>query len=85
MSPIEEIAEETQSETETESPHEEEHPTTVIHLDSPIVDLLDKNEIFILIVKKSYVFIIPKSAFSEEDAQKVKEKLSAIMGIRYKT
>lgn len=84
MSPIEEIAEETQSETETESPHEEEHPTTVIHLDSPIVDLLDKNEIFILIVKKSYVFIIPKSAFSDEDAQKVKEKLSAIMGIRYK-
>ncbi len=85
MSPIEEIAEETQSETETESLHEEEHPTTVIHLDSPIVDLLDKNEIFILIVKKSYVFIIPKSAFSEEDAQKVKEKLSTIMGIRYKT
>lgn len=63
---------------------EEEIPATVIHLDSPIVDLLDKENIFILVVKKAYVFIIPKRAFADEDIQKIKEKLSAIMGIRYK-
>lgn len=62
----------------------EEIPATVIHLDSPIVDILDKPDMFILIVNKAYVFIIPKSAFSDEDIQKIREKLSVIMGIRYK-
>lgn len=62
----------------------EEIPATVIHLDSPIVDLIDKEDMFILVVKKAYVFIIPKKAFAEDECQKVREKLSAIMGIRYK-
>lgn len=87
MSPIEikEESEEDPDETETDSPQEEENPTTVIHLDSPIVDLLDKENIFILVVKKAYLFIIPKSAFDADSTQTVKEKMSAIMGIRYKT
>lgn len=84
MSPIEESAEEVPEEKEADSPQEEENPTTVIHLDSSIVDLMDKENIFILVVKKSYVFIVPKSAFAEENVEKVKEKLSAVMGIRYK-
>lgn len=86
MSPIDRTEEsvEVPEETETDSPQEEENPTTVIHLDSPIVDFLDKENIFILVVKKAYLFIIPKSAFAEENVEKVKEKLSAIMGIRYK-
>ncbi len=62
----------------------EEIPATVIHLDSPIVDLTDKEDMFILVVKKAYVFIIPKRAFSEDECQRIREKLSAIMGIRYK-
>lgn len=62
----------------------EEIPATVIHLDSPIVDLTDKEDMFILVVKKAYVFIIPKRAFTEDECQKIREKLSAIMGIRYK-
>lgn len=62
----------------------EEIPATVIHLDSPIVDLIDKEDMFILVVKKAYVFIIPKNAFGSEECQKVREKLSVIMGIRYK-
>lgn len=87
MSPIDRTEEsvEVPEETETDSPQEEENPTTVIHLDSPIVDLLDKENIFILVVKKTYLFIIPKSAFDADSIQTVKEKMSAIMGIRYKT
>ncbi|MBD5141509.1 MAG: YcxB family protein [Ruminococcus sp.] len=90
MSPVEETAEEVKEENETEIspeeeiPQEEENPTTVIHLDSQIVDLLEKENIFILVVRKAYLFIVPKSAFSQEDTQKVREKLSNIMGIRYK-
>ncbi len=63
---------------------DEEIPATIIHLDSHIVDLLDKDDMFILVVNKSYVFIIPKKAFSEGDIDKIREKLSVIMGIRYK-
>ena len=90
MSPVEETAEEVKEEKETEIspeeeiPQEEENPTTVIHLDSPIVDLLDNEDIFILVVRKAYLFIVPKSAFDADGVQKIKEKLSAIMGIRYK-
>ena len=86
-SPIDRTEEsvEVPDETETDSPQEEENPTTVIHLDSPIVDLLDKENIFILVVKKAYLFIIPKSAFDADSTQTVKEKMSAVMGIRYKT
>lgn len=62
----------------------EEIPATIIHLDSHIVDLLDNDDIFILVVNKSYVFIIPKSAFTEDEVQKIREKLSVIMGIRFK-
>lgn len=62
----------------------EEIPATVIHLDSPIVDLIDKEDMFILVVKKSYVFIIPKTAFDDDKCEKIREKLSVIMGIRYK-
>lgn len=62
----------------------EEIPATVIHLDSPIVDITDKEDMFILVVKKAYVFIIPKRAFTEDECRRVREKLSVIMGIRYK-
>lgn len=59
-------------------------PATIIHLDSHIVDFIDRDGMFIVCVKKSYVFIIPKSAFTEEEVQNTREKLSSIMGIRYK-
>ena len=84
MSPVEESAEEVSENAEEEIPQEEENPTTVVHLDSPIVDLLDREDIFILVVRKAYLFIVPKSAFSQDETQRVHEKLSAIMGIRYK-
>lgn len=86
MSPIEEAPAETETDEENSEEASEplENPTSVIHLDSPIVDLLDKDDIFILVVNKAYLFIVPKSAFSQEDTQNVREKLSNIMGIRYK-
>ena len=73
--------EDVSEDVETEEP---KNPSTVIHLDSPIVDILDKEDIFVMVVRKSYVFIIPKDAFTDEEVLKVREKLSVIMGIRYK-
>lgn len=74
---------ETSEENAEENP-EDEIPATVIHLDSPIVDFIDREDMFIICVKKSYVFIIPKSAFTEDEVQKTREKMSAILGIRFK-
>ena len=71
-------------ETDEEASKDDGPPATLIHLDSNIVDFIDREEMFIVCVKKSYVFIIPKSAFPEDDVQKTREKLSAIMGIRFK-
>ena len=62
---------------------DEEIPATVIHLNSPVVEIVDTDELFVVCVKKSYVFIIPKSAFETDKVQNIREKLSAIMGIRY--
>lgn len=94
MSPIEksaeEASEEVSKETETEIspeeeiPQEEENPTTVIHLDSPIVELLDDHNKYILVVKKAYVFIIPKSAFTKDENLLSIPRLHEIMGIRWK-
>lgn len=81
-----EAAEENVPENDETSEAEDsgEIPATIIHLDSPIVDLLEKEDMFILVVKKAYVFIIPKSAFKDGENEKIREKLSLIMGIRYK-
>lgn len=73
-----------QTEYNSEENAEDEIPATVIHLDSPIVDFIDREDMFIICVKKSYVFIIPKSAFTEDEVQRTREKMSAILGIRFK-
>ncbi len=63
----------------------DEIPATVIHLDSPIVDFIERDDIFIVVIKKSYVFIIPKKAFSEDEVKAVSDKMKLILGIRYKS
>lgn len=80
MSPVPEK----ETEASEDNVQEEKNPSTVIHLDQHIVEILDKPEVFVLVVRKAYVFIIPKKAFTEEGQQKIREKLSSIMGIRYK-
>lgn len=80
----EETSSESNEEDDNENAEDNEIPATLIHLDSSIVDFIDEEKMFIVCVKKSYVFIIPKSAFTEDEVQKTREKLSAIMGIRFK-
>ena len=86
MSPVPEKDEASGNDIQEEkaSETEEKNPSTVIHLDSHIVDIMDKPEMFVMVVRKAYVFIIPKKAFTEEGQEKIREKLSAVMGIRYK-
>lgn len=58
-------------------------PATIIHLDGA-VEIIDKEDMFIICVSKKYIFIVPKSAFKEGELQLAREKLAAVMGIRFK-
>lgn len=58
-------------------------PATIIHLDGE-VEIIDKEDMFIICVSKKYIFIVPKSAFKEDELQLAREKLAAVMGIRFK-
>ncbi len=61
-----------------------ENPSTVIHLDNPMVDFVNAEKYFIIIVKKSCVFIIPKRSFTEQQINTVLDKLPEKMGIKFK-
>lgn len=84
ISTIQQDIPESEPTEKSEENSEDDIPATVIHLDSPIVDFIDREDMFIICVKKSYVFIIPKSAFTEDEVQRTREKMSAILGIRFK-
>lgn len=66
------------------SSEEDDIPATVIHLDNSSVDIVDTHELYVVYVKKVNVFVIPKKAFKSYENVSIKDKLSNIMGIRYK-
>lgn len=81
----EEISSESESTDMPEELETEENgvPTTLIHLDGA-VDIIDRDDMFVICVGKKYVFIVPQDVFPEEELENTRHKLAAIMGIRYK-
>lgn len=59
-------------------------PATIIHLDSHLAEIIETDELYIVYVKKVNIFVIPKNAFKPYEVQAVNEKLSNIMGVRFK-
>ena len=66
-----------------DSDEDNETPATIIHLNGA-VDIIDRDDMFVIIVGKKYVFIVPQDVFSKEELEKTRHKLAAVMGIRYK-
>lgn len=64
---------------------EDEIPATIIHLDSPMVEVTEREDMYVAYVKKVNMFVIPKHAFTADEIKAVDEKLSAIMGVRFKS
>lgn len=88
------ISEEAEKEAEAEqndTPGEENDPesdlppATIIHLDNAAVELVESSELFVVYIKKLNVFVIPKSAFKPYEVIEIKNRLSNIMGVRYKS
>ncbi len=59
-------------------------PATIIHLDNAAVEIIENSELFVVYIKKFNVFVIPKSAFKPYEVMEIKNRLSNIMGVRYK-
>ena len=76
---------EKQSDDEGENDEEDElPPATIIHLDNSAVEIVESSELFVVYIKKFNVFVIPKSAFKPYEVMEIKNRLSNIMGVRYK-
>lgn len=71
-----------QSEGETET--EDETPATVIHLDNSSVEIVETDKLYVVYIKRVNVFVIPKAAFKPYENTQIKDRLSNIMGVRYK-
>jgi hypothetical protein len=62
--------------------NEEDRPGTLIHLNQYVVDILDTEGIYVIVIAKQKVFVIPKNAFSDNNI--IREKLSQAMETRFK-
>lgn len=87
------ISEEAEKEAEAENnddtqeendPDNDLPPATIIHLDNAAVEIVESSELFVVYIKKLNVFVIPKSAFKPYEVMEIKNRLSNIMGVRYK-
>ncbi|MCM1577283.1 MAG: YcxB family protein [Ruminococcus sp.] len=59
-------------------------PATVIHLDNSGVEIVETDKLYVVYIKRVNVFVIPKGAFKAYDVTRIKDKLSNIMGVRFK-
>ena len=69
---------------EENDPDNDFPPATIIHLDNAAVEIVESSELFVVYIKKLNVFVIPKSAFKPYEVMEIKNRLSNIMGVRYK-
>ncbi|MDR0903469.1 MAG: hypothetical protein LBM59_02435 [Ruminococcus sp.] len=67
---------------DTDIENEEDRPGTLIHLNQYVVDILDTEGIYVIVIAKQKVFVIPKNAF--DNNAKIREKLSQAMETRFK-
>ena len=77
-------AAENENSGEENDPDSELPPATIIHLDNAAVEIVESSELFVVYIKKLNVFVIPKSAFKPYEVIEIKNRLSNIMGVRYK-
>ena len=78
------ISEEAEKQGEEDDPENELPPATIIHLDNSAVEIIDSKEQYVVYIKKVNVFVIPKAAFKPYENMEIKNRLSNIMGVRYK-
>ncbi len=71
-------------EEENNSGEDDDIPATIIHLNNNAVEIVDCPDMYVVYIKKVNVFVIPKKAFKPYEITEIKNRLSNIMGVRYK-
>ncbi|MBQ8979960.1 MAG: YcxB family protein, partial [Oscillospiraceae bacterium] len=67
-----------------ESDEKDLPPATLIHTDNGGVEMLEAEDMYIIYIRKVNVYVIPKSAFSDEENKEIHDRYQLIMGTRYK-
>ena len=63
------------SEEERNAEDFEEIPPQEFELDDPLLDAVEKNDKFVVIVKKATIYVLPKRCMNDEQMKLVREKL----------
>ncbi len=58
----------------------EEIPPQEFELDDPLLDAVEKDDKFVIIVKRATIYVLPKRCMNDEQAKAVREKLRAAEG-----
>ncbi|MDR0947268.1 MAG: hypothetical protein LBM87_05965 [Ruminococcus sp.] len=61
-----------------------ENPFTVIHLEQFAAEFLETETFYLIAVAKKYMFVIPKSAFTDEENENIRKTLTDELESRYK-
>ncbi len=72
-----------QEDTE-ETSEDDQIPATVIHLDQGVVDILDADDMYITYIKGTNMYVIPKSAFSENECAEMCRRYENMIGTHYR-
>ena len=59
-------------------------PATVIHTTNGGVEIVECDDMYVVYIRKINVYVIPKTAFTDEENKEIGERLSLVMGTRYK-
>ncbi|MBQ5312409.1 MAG: hypothetical protein ILP19_10300 [Oscillospiraceae bacterium] len=68
----------------TEESTDDTPPATVIHTTNGGVEIVECDEMYVVYIRKINVYVIPKAAFSDEENKEISERLSLVMGTRYR-
>ncbi|MBQ5331613.1 MAG: hypothetical protein J6F31_10265 [Oscillospiraceae bacterium] len=58
-------------------------PATIIHLDQGVVDILCTEELFVVYIKGSNMYVIPRDAFGEEGSVHIARKYEDLLGTHF--
>ncbi|MBQ5316737.1 MAG: YcxB family protein [Oscillospiraceae bacterium] len=59
-------------------------PATVIHTTNGGVEVVECDDMYVVYIRKINVYVVPKSAFTDEENREISERLSLVMGTRYR-
>ncbi len=63
---------------------EDEIPATIIHLDNAGVEITETEKLLVIYIKKINIYVIPKSILSEDEIKNMRDRLTSLMGVRFR-